>query len=153
MAKDDVQQVQDAEVTDAHAEVTETDWKAQARKWEKRAKENNAAADELAKLKEAQMTELEKATARADKTEKELKALKAKLEKDTLKSKIAQELSVPASLISGDTEDDMRSWAQSLVEYARPKVGAQVPKNSEFASNTNASDDKLDLCKQIFQKG
>ena len=38
MAKDDVQQVQDVEATDAHAEVVETDWKAQARKWEKRAK-------------------------------------------------------------------------------------------------------------------
>ena len=45
MAKDDVQQVQDVEATDAHAEVVETDWKAQARKWEKRAKENSAAAD------------------------------------------------------------------------------------------------------------
>lgn len=31
MAKDDVQQVQDVEATDAHAEVVETDWKAQAR--------------------------------------------------------------------------------------------------------------------------
>lgn len=40
MAKDDVQQVQDVETTDVHAEVAETDWKAQARKWEKRAKEN-----------------------------------------------------------------------------------------------------------------
>ena len=49
MAKDDVQQVQDVEATDAHAEAAETDWKAQTRKWEKRAKENSAAADELAK--------------------------------------------------------------------------------------------------------
>lgn len=40
MVKDDVQQVQDVETTDVHAEVAETDWKAQARKWEKRAKEN-----------------------------------------------------------------------------------------------------------------
>ena len=31
MAKDDVQQAQDVEATDAHAEVVETDWKAQAR--------------------------------------------------------------------------------------------------------------------------
>ena len=64
MAKDDVQQVQDVEVTGAHAEVVETDWKARARKWEKRAKENSAAADELAKLKESQMTELGRIQAR-----------------------------------------------------------------------------------------
>ena len=64
MAKDDVQQVQDVEATDAHAEVVETDWKAQARKWEKRAKENSAAADELVKLKESQTTELGRIQAR-----------------------------------------------------------------------------------------
>lgn len=65
MNKDDVQQNQDVEAPDAHAEGTETDWKAQARKWEKRAKENSAAADELVKLKESQMIELERAQARA----------------------------------------------------------------------------------------
>ena len=64
MAKDDVQQVQDVEATDAHAEAAETDWKARARKWEKRAKENSAAADELAKLKESQMTGLGRIQAR-----------------------------------------------------------------------------------------
>lgn len=69
MAKDDVQQVQDVEVTDAHAEVVETDWKAQTRKWEKRAKENSAAADELAKLKESQMTGLERAQVRVAKNQ------------------------------------------------------------------------------------
>lgn len=38
-----------------------TDWKAAARKWETRAKENKTAADELATLKAAQMSEQEKA--------------------------------------------------------------------------------------------
>lgn len=38
-----------------------TDWQAEARKWEKRAKENKGAVDELATLKAAQMTEQEKA--------------------------------------------------------------------------------------------
>ena len=39
-------------------ETKPTDWKAEARKWESRAKENSAAAAELQKLKESQMTEL-----------------------------------------------------------------------------------------------
>lgn len=38
-----------------------TDWKAEARKWEDRAKANKGAADELEALKAAQMTEQEKA--------------------------------------------------------------------------------------------
>lgn len=44
-----------------------TDWKAEARKWETRAKENKGAVDELATLKASQMTEQEKAVAAAEK--------------------------------------------------------------------------------------
>lgn len=39
----------------------ETDWKAMARKWEKLAKQNSRAAEELAKLKQQHMSEQEKA--------------------------------------------------------------------------------------------
>ncbi|MFJ9645007.1 hypothetical protein [Streptomyces sp. NPDC101206] len=45
----------------------ETDWKAEARKWEQRAKENRSAADELATLKQQAMTDQEKAVAAAEK--------------------------------------------------------------------------------------
>jgi len=43
----------------------ETDWKAEARKWEERAKANHAAATELAKLKDADKTEIQRALERA----------------------------------------------------------------------------------------
>ncbi|MEU4332337.1 hypothetical protein [Nonomuraea dietziae] len=49
------------------AQETEVDWKAMARQWEKRAKENSKAADELDKVKKASMTETEKAVAEAEK--------------------------------------------------------------------------------------
>jgi hypothetical protein len=42
-----------------------TDWKAMARQWEKRAKDNGAAAEELEKFKAAAMTDAEKAVAAA----------------------------------------------------------------------------------------
>ncbi|PNG20333.1 hypothetical protein C1J00_20945, partial [Streptomyces cahuitamycinicus] len=45
----------------------EPDWKAEARKWEQRAKDNKSAADQLEQLKAAQMTEQEKAVAAAEK--------------------------------------------------------------------------------------
>lgn len=45
----------------------ETDWKAEARKWEKRAKENNGAQTELEKLQQQAMTDQEKAVAEAEK--------------------------------------------------------------------------------------
>lgn len=45
----------------------ETDWKAEARKWETRAKANSKAAEDLEKLKAASMSEQEKAVAQARK--------------------------------------------------------------------------------------
>lgn len=61
-----------AETTDAapdqQAEQPDTtDWKAEARKWEQRAKENRQAAAELEKARKAQMTEAERAIADAEK--------------------------------------------------------------------------------------
>ncbi|WP_430376703.1 hypothetical protein [Streptomyces sp. B1-3] len=46
---------------------TEPDWKALARQWEKRAKDNKDAVDELAALKASQMTDQEKAVTEAEK--------------------------------------------------------------------------------------
>lgn len=48
------------------ASTDATDWKAEARKWEQRAKENKAAAAELEKQRKASMTEAEKAVAEAE---------------------------------------------------------------------------------------
>jgi len=50
----------------AEPKVDDTDWKAEARKWEQRAKENGAAAKELEKQRQASMTEAEKAVADAE---------------------------------------------------------------------------------------
>jgi hypothetical protein len=43
-----------------------TDWKAEARKWEQRAKDNKKAADDLDKQRKASMTEAERAVAEAE---------------------------------------------------------------------------------------
>jgi membrane protein involved in colicin uptake len=58
-------QEQGAEQEAASAEET-VDWKAEARKWEQRAKENKTAAAELEKQRKASMSEAEKAVAEAE---------------------------------------------------------------------------------------
>lgn len=55
-----------AEQPEAEQKVDETDWKAEAQKWERRSKENHAAAKELEKQRQASMTESEKAVAEAE---------------------------------------------------------------------------------------
>lgn len=54
-----------AEQTDEPVEDS-TDWKAEARKWEQRAKENKAAATEMDKQRRASMTEAQRAVAEAE---------------------------------------------------------------------------------------
>lgn len=50
----------------AQPKADDTDWKAEARKWEQRAKENNAKATELDKQRKAAMTDAERAVAEAE---------------------------------------------------------------------------------------
>ncbi len=64
---------QPTEQTEPHG----TDWKAECRKWEKRAKDNDRAAKELAEIREQQMSDLDKALKRAEKAEAALKEREA----------------------------------------------------------------------------
>lgn len=51
---------------DEQPEADQTDWKAEARKWEQRAKDNSKAASELEKQRKAAMTDAEKAVVEAE---------------------------------------------------------------------------------------
>ena len=73
------QQIERIEPTEPQTEPhgDGTDWKAECRKWEKRAKENDRAAKELAEIREQQMSDLEKALKRAENAEAALQAREA----------------------------------------------------------------------------
>lgn len=94
---------------------TETDWKAEARKWEKRAKENSAAAAELEKLRAASMSDTEKLEARATKAEEELAQLKSEREFEIAVREVAAEKGVPESMLRHcATREDMEALASEL---------------------------------------
>ena len=94
---------------------TETDWKAEARKWEKRAKENSAAAAELEKLRAASMSDTEKLEARAAKAEEELAQLKSEREFEIAVREVAAEKGVPESMLRHcATREDMEALASEL---------------------------------------
>lgn len=96
-----------AETQEQQAEQTETvDWQAKyedmrkhARDWEKAAKANKTAADELEKLKAAQMSEQEKAIARAEKAEAELAQMQAEAQRAQDAQEVAQSANVPIQLL------------------------------------------------------
>lgn len=141
------------ELEQAQEEEQPTDWQAKyeamrqhSRDWEKKAKENLGAAEELAKLKEQQMTEQEKANARAEKAESELADMKAKADRLETAQRIAEETGVPLGLLQYCAAEDMEAFAESYIrerEQAQPNaapkaVGSKVIKGSgEKLSNAD----------------
>ena len=107
------------------------DWQAKyeamrqhSREWEKRAKENAAAADELEQLKQAQLTEQEKATARAEKAESELAAIKAEQELFETRRSVAEQTGVPLELMECCTDKDAMERAAQIYLAKQPPVHA-----------------------------
>lgn len=84
----------------------EIDWKAEARKWEARAKRGNA--EELAAANE-----------RAEKAEAELAAANAQIAREQAARRVSEATGVPVGVLRGDTEDEMAAHAQAVAEYAR----------------------------------
>ena len=111
MADEQVQEV--AEEQEPQGEAKRTDWKAEARKWENLAKKGKAAEEELAKLKEAQMTEQEKANARAEKAEAELAAMKAENERLTAAREYSASQGVPLELLEYIQADQMEGFCKA----------------------------------------
>lgn len=138
------EQVQETteEVQEA-AQLDETDavdyWKAQARKWEKRSKENSKATEELA---EAQK--------RAQEAEDAIKGYKTREEQASMKKKIASEFNVPEELVVGSTEEDMRQFAEVLVKHLKPKAGVKAPHPGKFTTEAGDNSAKVELARQLF---
>lgn len=139
------EQVQETteEVKEEAAQLDETDtvdyWKAQARKWEKRSKENSKATEELA---EAQK--------RAQEAEDAIKGYKTREEQASMKRKIASEFNVPEELVVGSTEEDMRQFAEVLVKHLKPKSGVKAPHPGKFTTEAGDNSAKVELARQLF---
>lgn len=84
-------------------------WKSEARKHERRAKEN---------------------LTRAEKAEAEVARLTAAGQTETLRNRIAKEKDVPANLLRGETEEEIEEFAaalQTFVGSSKPRTGPIVP--------------------------
>lgn len=106
----------------------ETDWKAEARKWESRAKENlkNARANEdaakrLAELEEAQKTEAERVAERLAAAEKRAEELEAK----AVRAEIAAAKGIPLAVLEAGTPEEL---ADAVLEFkAEQAKGPVIP--------------------------
>jgi hypothetical protein len=100
-------------------------WRTQARKHERRARENSAAATELATLKQSQMSELEKAQSAQATAERERDEARA----DHTRVMAAAAHDLPVGLIDylgGGTEDEINDRAEAIAGEIETTVQARV---------------------------
>lgn len=129
-------------------EVKETDWEQEAKRWkelsrknERRAASNAEKAKAYDQLQEEKLSEIDKATKRAEKAETELASLKA----TNLKLTIAQKHGVPADLLTGTSEDEIEESAVKLVAFK----GANKPVNSSSKTAGERGKPVGDKAKQL----
>lgn len=132
---------------EAHAApAQETDWKAEARKWEERAKSNKSAADKLAEIEEASKTAEQKAAERLAEAEKKATALELKADR----AEVANVKGVPAELISGTTREEMEASADRLIAFKGTSLTPR-PDPSQGAKGNPISGSTGDKFAQFFQ--
>lgn len=85
---------------------------------------------------EAQKSELQKATERAESLQKELDILKHADSVRTIRDKVAAETGVPASLLNADDEEGCKVQAKAILEFAKPQ-GYPVVKDSGEVRKTS----------------
>jgi hypothetical protein len=136
------------------APAQEPDWKAEARKWEARAKENKSAAEKLAEFEESQKTEAQRLADRAAAAEAERDALKAEKQVTTWKDEVAKSSGVPAAALSGSTLEEIQAHAEVLKPLITPTetpsrkgaIGPYVPNEGKTPAvplNSDALEDAL----------
>jgi hypothetical protein len=99
----------------------ETDWKAEARKWEERAKtnakkasENSSAAQRLAEIEEANKSELQRWQERAEQAEARATQFETQQQVSAWKAEIATAAGLPADVLRGSTREEIEAHAEIL---------------------------------------
>lgn len=118
-----------AQVKDWEAEAANN--LAESRKWEARAKENKEAAEELAKLREAQKSEEEKRAEREAEKDRELAAYKLRDQVAEWSTEIVKDSHIPASALRGSTREELEAHFKDLSALI-PKPADEPVKKASF---------------------
>ncbi len=78
-------------------------------------------AEKYDQMEEANKTELQKATERAEQLESELTKLKNEAALKDIRNKVAKDSGVPAELLTGSTEEACKEQANAILSFAKPK--------------------------------
>jgi len=91
-----------------------TDWKAEARKWEARAKENKEAAEKLAEIEEASKSEQQKQAEALAAAQARIAEFEQAAQVASWTQEVAEATGVPASALRGSTKEEIEAHATTL---------------------------------------
>lgn len=97
-----------------------------------------AAFEELEKIKDADKSELQKATERAEEAEAKLGALQAEKDKSTWAQEVSKATGIPADVLRGSTKEEMEAHAEALKPHFA-KDAAPVVNSDGFAPKSGAA--------------
>lgn len=121
-------------------------WKNHSRDWEKQAKANKAAADELAKVQKSKQT----AEQRIEDLEKRLNEKEQAEEHAALAAKVAKEKGVPAHLLVGGTEEEMAKWADDMLAEFKKKPAPKIDRAGNFEKGGTDSSELREFARKLL---
>lgn len=133
------------------AEPQGTDWKKEARKWEKLAKANKDKADRLDAI-EAQAPTIEAMQARVKQLEDDAERMREDARRARLAASVSEETGVPASLLHGDSEDDLRASAKAVADFVAKSAPGYPPDKGGAAGAGNVSRESIEKIKNPAER-
>lgn len=133
--------------------------RAHSRKWEKLAKANKAAADELEELKQSQLSESERLQKQLDAATAELDGLRAANERAAWVAEVSKDTGVPAEVLSIIETSDRDDLAEKAARIAglfgtapEPGAGQTVPVVIGDGMHADAPQPQRDFLREQFLK-
>lgn len=130
-----------------------TDWKAEARKWETRSKENKTALDDLtgkfSKLESKNGELAEKVTDYESKAERAEREKTEQADRDALLDKVSKATGIPAAALRGADEAALTAHAETLKELM---PSAPVIEGQGKSPDKQAGDPNIEAVNKLFGK-
>lgn len=92
-----------------------------------------AKAQKFDEMEEANKTELQKATEKANQLQAQLDEIKKANDIRAIRDKVALELEVPAHLLTGSTAEECETQAKAILDFAKPNAYPSVKDGGEVS--------------------
>lgn len=125
-----------------------TDWKAEARKWERRSKENADKVRAYDELQEQSKSEIQKAKEEAAAYKRQVEDLSAKAELDRARARVAKDTGAPAELVFGADEDEMAANVKAIA-WGKPSSAPRTSRPGKFSAD---ADDGRDAARRALAR-